>query len=87
MNPVLRITIEAEGSVHSGIVLDMEAAEKAGADLFKVVVRQLIDSYKKSQSQDYEPKKYEDVIDFDSWLAMEHNESGDGISDTESDMA
>jgi len=52
MNPVLRITIETDDHVHSGIVLDMEAAEKAGAELFDVVIHQLIASYKNKQSED-----------------------------------
>ena len=52
MNPVLRITIEIDDHVHSGIVLDMEAAEKAGAELFDVVIHQLIASYKNKQSED-----------------------------------
>lgn len=51
MNPVLRITIETDGRVDSGIVLDMEAAEKAGADLFHVVIHQLIASYREKQSE------------------------------------
>jgi len=52
MDPVLRITIETGDHVHSGIVLDMEAADKAGAELFHVVIHQLIASYKQKQLED-----------------------------------
>ena len=52
MKPILRITIETDGHVHSGIVLDMDAADKAGAQLFEVVINQLIASYKQKQLED-----------------------------------
>jgi len=48
MNPILRISIEVDGRTHSGIVLDIPSVEKAGCQLFEIVVKQLIESYKNS---------------------------------------
>ena len=49
MNTIVRITIEENGKVDSGIFLDMESVEKAGPNLFEVVVKDLIAKYKVKQ--------------------------------------
>ena len=51
MKPLLKISIDLDGYTHSGILLDLESVEKAGPELFQVIVDQLIGLYKKSIEQ------------------------------------
>jgi hypothetical protein len=51
MTPMLNISIKEDDHIHSGILLDLESVEKAGPELFQVVIGQLIAHYKKSTQE------------------------------------